>query len=99
MRRVVLPALAVLVLQSGIAFSTEQTIEPIIPSVEQEVVPMGPGGEQMVSGVGAAGEQQVMRQEPRTAAEKSISTVSKVVTGVTAAAVSLGATAAMLLFL
>jgi hypothetical protein len=100
MRRVVLPALAVLLLGGGIVFSMEQTVEPIVPSVEQEVEPIGPGGEQqVVSGVGVAGEQEIQRQEPRTETEKSISVVGKVVTGVTAAAVSLGATAAMLMFL
>jgi hypothetical protein len=99
MRRVLLLGLAMLLLSSQAGFSTEQTVEAIVPQGEQEIEPITPPGDQVVEAVGAGGDQRVERQEPRTAAEKTASTVGKVVTGVTAAAVSLGAMAAMLIFL
>jgi hypothetical protein len=88
-----------LLLSTQAGFSTEQTVEAIVPRGEQEIEPITPPGEQAVDHVRDGGAQRVEAQQPRTAAEKTASTVGKVVTGVTAAAVSLGAMAAMLIFL
>jgi hypothetical protein len=100
MRRALLLGLTVLLLGSRVGFSTEQTVDPIVPRGEQQIEAIAPPGEQVVSGMGAgAGEQQVAPQVAPSPTEKTLSGASKVVTGVAAAAVSLGAMAAMLLFL
>jgi hypothetical protein len=100
MRRALLLGLTVLLLGSRVGFSTEQTVEPIVPRGEQQIEVIAPPGEQVVSGIGAgAGEQQVEPQVAPSQAAKTASNVAKAVTGVTAAAVSLGAMAAMLMFL
>ncbi len=98
MRRALLVGLAVLLLGSQVCFSMEQTVEPITPSGEQELQIIVPPGEQAVQQVGTGGVQEVGPQVPPTATEKTVSNVAKVVTGVTAAGVSLGAMAAMLMF-
>ena len=76
----------------------DQDVRPIIPTEEQQVEPFGPGGEQVVQGVDSEALQQIEPQREATRAEKTASTVGKVLTGVTAAVVGLGATVAMLLF-
>jgi hypothetical protein len=98
MRRALLVGLAVLLLGSQVGFSMEQTIEPITPKGEQELEVIVPPGEQRVEQVASGSQQDVSPQLPPTATEKTVSNVTKVVTGVTAAGVSLGAMAAMLMF-
>jgi len=99
MYRAFLLGLAMLLLGSRVGFSTEQTVEPIVPRGEQVVRPLASSGEQVVERMGTTEEQQVGVQEPPSAAAKAASTAAKVVTGVAAAGVSLGAMAAMLLLL
>ena len=77
----------------------EQTVEGLAPPNEQEVQAIGPAAEQGVQGVEQVNEQQVNAQEPQSDAARMATKVGHVAIGVTAAAVSLGATAAMLLFL
>jgi hypothetical protein len=94
--------LAALVALLGIGWGVvwaEQDVQPIIPPGEQEIEPIGPRGDQVVQGFGAPAEQRVERYVEPSKASKRANTASKVVTGVAAAAASLGATAAMLLFL
>ena len=99
MYRALLLGLAMLLLGSRVGFSTEQTVEPIVPRGEQVVQPLASPGEQVVERMGTTEEQQVGIQEPPSTAAKVASTAGKVVTGVAAAGVSLGAMAAMLLLL
>ncbi len=99
MCRVLLLGFAMLLLGSQAGLSTEQTVEAIVPPGEQEIVPITPRGDQVVEQVGAGGEQRIERQEPRTPAEKTVSTMGKVAVGVGAAALAVGAMAGMLLLL
>jgi|SRR5262249_336982 len=100
MYRAFLLGLAMLLLGSRVGFSTEQTVEPIVPRGEQVVQPVASSREQVVERMGTGtDEQQVGVQEPPSAVAKAASTAGKVVTGVAAAGVSLGAMAAMLLLL
>ena len=72
----------------------------IVPPGEQQVVPINPPREQMVQDVGGeTGTQQVEQQEPPSPAAKMASNVAKGATAVGAAAVSLAAMTAMLIFL
>jgi len=102
MRRILLLACLGVMLAARMGVATEQTVEPLTPPGEQEVQPIGPAaveGEQGVQGVEAGAEQQVETQQPASQAAKVATTVGHVAIGVTAAAISLGTTAAMLLFL
>lgn len=103
MFRALLLGLAVLLAGSQIGiqpgWSAEQTVERIVPTGEQEIQAITPRAEQRVDGVAAVGEQQIAPQEQPTPAAKAASTAGMIVTGVAAAAVALGATAAMLLLL
>ena len=99
-RTLLLGFLAVmLAARMGAAVDREQTIEALTPPNEQDVQAIGPAAEQGVQGVEQVNEQQVNAQEPASDAARMATKVGNVAIGVTAAAVSLGATAAMLLFL
>jgi hypothetical protein len=90
----------VIALSTGrVGTAVEQTVEAIVPPGEQQVEPIAPRQDQAVDGVQRTGEQAVAPLEPPSPAAKAASTAGKVVTGVAAAAVSLGAMAAMLLFI
>ena len=101
MRRILLLGFLAVMLAArmGAAVDREQTIEPLTPPNEQDVQAIGPAAEQGVQGVEQVNEQQVNVQEPMSDAARVATKVGHVAIGVTAAAVSLGATAAMLLFL
>ena len=99
MYRALLLGLGVVVLGSRIGLAVEQDVVPIVPQGEQQVEVITPSGEQAVRQVGGGVEQDVARQEPSSPGMKTVSTIGKVATGVTAAAVSLGAMAAMLMFI
>ena len=104
MRRILLLGFLAVMLAArmGAAVDREQTIEPLTPPNEQDVQAIGPAaeqGEQGVQGVEQIDEQQVNAQEPASDAARVATKVGNVAIGVTAAAVSLAATAAMLLFL
>jgi hypothetical protein len=99
MRRALLLGVAVVMLTSHRGIAVEQTVEELVPPSEQRVETLGGANEQAVRGVDVTGEQEVAPQEPPSAAAKAAANVGKVATGVTALVVSLGATAAMLMFL
>ena len=102
MRRILLLGCLAVALAARMGAATEQTVEELVPPGEQEVQQIGPAadqGEQGVQGVDAGAEQRVDAQEPASDAARMASKVGHVAIGVTAAAVSLGATAAMLMFL
>jgi hypothetical protein len=99
MRRLALLGLVV-ALAARLA-SAEQDVRPIIPpgTGEQEVEALTPRGDQDVRAARMAGEQQVEPLKEPSRSAKAASTAGKVATAVAATAVSLGAAAAMLLFL
>ena len=101
MRRILLLGFLAVMLTArmGVAVDREQTVEPLTPPNEQDVQAIGPAAEQGVQGVEQVNEQQVNVQEPMSDAARVATKVGHVAIGVTAAAVSLAATAAMLLFL
>src|SRR5262245_60325397 len=99
MYRALLLGLGILVLGSRIGLAVDQDVVPIVPHGEQQVEVITPPSEQVVQQVGGGVEQEVARQEPPSPGMKAVSNAGKVVTGVAAAAASLGAMAAMLLFL
>jgi hypothetical protein len=101
MRRILLLGFLAVMLAArmGAAVDRQQTVEPLTPPNEQDVQAIGPATEQGVQGVEQIDEQQVNAQEPQSDAARMATKVGNVAIGVTAAAVSLGATAAMLLFL
>jgi hypothetical protein len=101
MRRILLLGFLAVMLAArmGAAVDREQTVEALTPPNEQDVQAIGPGAEQGVQGVEQVNEQQVNTQVPASDAARMATKVGNVAIGVTAAAVSLGATAAMLLFL
>lgn len=101
MRRILLLGFLAVMLAArmGAAVDREQTVEELVPPNEQEVQPIGPAAEQGVQGVAQVDEQQVNAQEPQSDAARMATKAGQVAIGVTAAAVSLAATAAMLLFL
>lgn len=99
MHRALVLSLALLLLGSRVGFSLEQTVEPIVPPGEQQIETIVPPGEQAIDRVATGAEQQVEPHVAPTPTEKTVSNVTKAVTGVAAAAAALGATAAMLLFL
>src|SRR5262245_31087662 len=98
-RALLLLGVAVVMLTAHSGIAVEQTVEEIVPPGEQRVETLGGANQQAVHGVDVTAEQEVAPQEPPSAAAKAAQNVGKVATGITAAAVSLGATAAMLLFL
>jgi hypothetical protein len=102
MRRALLLGVAVLMLTAHSGIAVEQTVEELVPPNEQRVETLGganEANEQAVRGVDAVAEQQVAPQEPPSPAAKAVQNVGKVATVVGATAISLGATAAMLMFL
>jgi hypothetical protein len=101
MRRILLLGFLAVMLAArmGAAVDREQTVEELVPPSEQEVQAIGPAAEQGVQGVAQVDEQQVNPQEPQSDAARMATKAGHVAIGVTAAAVSLAATAAMLLFL
>jgi hypothetical protein len=100
MRRAVLLAAAILLLVSRGGFAVEQDVQEIVPPGEQQIQEIGPGGdEQGVRGVAEGSDQSVERQEPPSPAAKIAENVGHAAIAVGATVVSLGATAAMLMFL
>ena len=102
MRRALLLGVAIVMLTSHSGIAVEQTVEELVPPNEQRVETLGganEANEQAVRGVDVTAEQEVGPQEPPSPAMKAAENVGKVATGVTALVVSLGATAAMLMFL
>jgi hypothetical protein len=99
MRRILLLGCLAVALAARMGAATEQTVEGLAPPNEQEVQPIGPAAEQGVQGVAQVDEQQVNAQEPQSDAARMATKVGHAAIGVTAAVVSLGATAAMLMFL
>lgn len=99
MRRAVLLAAAILLLVTRGGFAVEQDVQEIVPPGEQQVQEIGPRDEQGVRGVAEGGEQAVERQEPPSPAAKMASNVGHAAVAVGATVVSLGVTAAMLMFL
>jgi hypothetical protein len=99
MRRILLLGFLAVMLAARMGAATEQTVEGLAPPNEQEVQAIGPAAEQGGQGVEQVNEQQVNAQEPQSDAARVATKVGHVAIGVTAAAVSLAATAAMLLFL
>ena len=99
MRRALLLGVAIVMLTSHSGIAVEQTVEELVPPGEQRVEALGGANEQAVRGVDVTAEQEVGPQEPPSPAMKAAENVGKVATGVTALVVSLGATAAMLMFL
>ena len=80
------------------ARGVEQNIEVLTPPVEQRVVALG-GTEdlQQVQAIDAAEAQRIASQDPPSPAAKAASVAGKVVLGVVAAGVAVGATVASLL--
>jgi hypothetical protein len=76
----------------------EQTVVPITPSVEQRVEPIAPPAEQHVEQLDGDGVQHVSGEQ-KTVFRRSAEGAAKVVVGVVAAGVSIGAMVASLLFL
>jgi hypothetical protein len=99
MRRAVLLAAAILLLVTRGGFAVEQDVQEIVPPGEQQVQEFGPRDEQGVRGVAEAGEQRVEPQEPPSPAAKMAENVGHAAIGVGAAAVSMAAMVAMLMFL
>jgi hypothetical protein len=101
MRRILLLGFLAVMLAArmGAAVDREQTVEGLAPPNEQDVQAIGPAAEQGVQGVEQVNEQQVNAQEPQSDAARMATKVGHAAIGVTAAVVSLGATAAMLMFL
>ena len=77
---------------------TEQTVVPLTPGVEQRVEPVTPPAEQHVEQLAGDGIQQVSG-ENKGVFRRGAEGVAKVVVGVVAAGVSIGAMVASLLFL
>lgn len=77
----------------------EQTVTPITPPVEQRVDQVAPAGEQRVEALDAEGVQEVTGASSGGPIKRGANKVAKVVVGVFAAGVALGATVAALLFL
>jgi hypothetical protein len=99
MRRILLLGFLAVALAARMGAATEQTVEGLAPPNEQDVQAIGPAAEQGVQGVEQVDEQQVNAQEPQSDAARMATKVGHAAIGVTAAVVSLGATAAMLMFL
>jgi hypothetical protein len=99
MRRILLLGCLAIVLAARMGAATEQTVEEMVPSGEQDVQGIGPAEEQVAVDATGGNEQAVEGQVPPSDAARIATKVGHVAIGVTAAAVSLGATAAMLLFL
>lgn len=95
---VVLVAGLAAVAPSGADVITEQTVTPIVPDEQQQVVAITPPQEQQVEAVVVSGTQVVGPNVAPTEADRAASTAGKIALGVASAALSLGATAAMLLF-
>jgi hypothetical protein len=76
----------------------EQTVVPLTPGTEQRVEAIAPSGEQRVETLDAAGLQHVTGAD-KSAARRGAEGVGKVVVGVLAAGISIGAMVASLLFL
>jgi hypothetical protein len=102
-KRLALLAAVVAVLGFGIASATDQEVRAIVPrGGQQQVQAMGPQGHQVqqsVQGIGGAQAQQVDRFVEPTPGQKMAGNAAKAATGVAAAAVSIGATVAMLMLL
>lgn len=96
---VVLVAGMAMVVPSGADVITEQTVTAIAPTQEQSVVAIGAPQEQQVEALAMNGTQIVGPNVPPTEADRAASAAGKVVLGIASAALSLGATAAMLMFL
>jgi len=78
--------------------ASEQTITPITPSVQQRVEAVTPPGEQRVEALDAKGLQDVTHGS-KGPVQRGAEAVGKVVIGVLAATIAIGATVASLLFI
>lgn len=96
---VVLVAGLALVAPSGADVILEQSVTAIAPTQEQSVVAVGAPQEQQVQAVVMDGTQIVGPNVPPTEADRAASAAGKVALGIASAALSLGATAAMLMFI
>ena len=76
---------------------TEQTVTPIDPRIEQRVDPVSPSGEQHVEAIDPAEAQRVSEGSDGRF-HRGVNAVAKATVGVMAAAISIGATIAALLF-
>lgn len=76
----------------------EQPVEPLRPEAEQQVEILHPRLPQTVQEIQLQPDQEVTAPEPVSPARRAASTVGKVVLGIVAAGVALGAAAASLLF-
>ena len=76
----------------------EQTVTPLVPQQEQRVEPLVPEGEQRVEALDAEGIQQVT-QGTKGPVRRGAETAAKVVLGVLAAGVAIGAMVASLMLL
>lgn len=74
-----------------------QPVEPMAPTEQQQIEVLNPTGSQALEGV-AGGAQDVHTAEPVSPGRRAASTAGKVVLGVVAATVAIGATALSLLF-
>jgi hypothetical protein len=88
-------SLAAPVLGSGTP--TEQTVTPIDPSAEQRVDPISPSGEQHIQAIDPE-EAQRISEGSDGRFQRGVDAVAKATLGVMAAAISIGATIAALLF-
>jgi hypothetical protein len=96
---VLLVAGLAMVVPSGADVITEQTVTAITPAHEQQVVAIAPPQEQQVQALATDGTQIVGPNVLPTEADRAASAAGKVALGVASAALSLGVTAAMLLFI
>ena len=95
-----LPAIGLLVV-FGVTVplvSAEQPIDPLRPQNEQQIEVLRPGGVQEVERVDPE-EQEIGRAEPVSRGKRIASNVGKVVLGVTAVGLAVGAAMLSLLFL
>lgn len=76
-----------------------QPVEPMAPGGEQQIEVLRPGVAQSVDAVAPQPEQQVGVPEPVSPGKRAASTAGKVVLGVAAAGVAIGAAILSLLFL
>jgi hypothetical protein len=84
---------------SATVLAGSQPVEPMNPEAEQQVEILRPGVAQSVDEVARQPEQQIGVPEPVSSTKRAASTAGKVVLGVAAAGVAVGAAILSLLFL
>jgi hypothetical protein len=77
----------------------EQSVTPVVPGGEQRIEAVAPAAEQHVQALDATGAQQAVTGGHKGPVRRGAEATGKVVLGVFAAVISLGAMAASLLFL